>query len=138
MDKVEAFLSDLAIWAASQPDIEAVALVGSLARNAATDSSDIDLVILARDPERYLRDLDWIRNFGEVARQQIEAYGVLTSIRVWYVDGSEIEYGITNQHWADMPLDQGTRRVISDGLRVLFERSPLLSGLQTSSRTEAR
>jgi len=133
MDKVEAFLSDLATWAASQPDIEAVALVGSYARNAATDSSDIDLVILARDPERYLRDLDWIRNFGEVARQQIEAYGVLTSIRVWYVDGSEIEYGITNQHWADMPLDQGTRRVISDGLRVLFERSPLLSGLQSSS-----
>jgi len=133
MDKVEAFLSDLAIWAASQPDIEAVALVGSYARNAATDSSDIDLVILARDPERYLRDLDWTRNFGEVARQQIEAYGVLTSIRVWYVDGSEIEYGITNQHWADMPLDQGTRRVISDGMRVLFERRPLLSGLQSSS-----
>ena len=133
MDKVEAFLRDLAAWAASQPDIEAVALVGSYARNAATDASDVDLVILARDPERYLQDLGWIRNFGEVARQQIEAYGVLTSIRVWYVDGSEIEYGITNQHWADMPLDQGTRRVISDGMRVLFERRPLLSGLQSSS-----
>lgn len=133
MNKVEAFLSNLAAWAPSQPDIQAVALVGSHARNAATDTSDVDLVILARDPERYLQDLEWVRDFGEVDRQQIEPYGALTSIRVWYVDGPEIEYGITNEHWADLPLDEGTRRVVSDGLRVLFERRPLLSRLQTSS-----
>ena len=127
VDEVEAFLRNFVTWASSRPDIQGVALVGSYARNAATESSDVDLVILVRRPELYLQDQNWIRLFGEVSRQQIEEYGALTSIRVWYSDGREIEYGVTSEHWADIPLDPGTQRVISDGMRVLFERGPVLS-----------
>ena len=130
VDQVELFLRGFVTWASSQPDIQGVALVGSFARNTATDLSDVDLVILVQDPERYLHDQNWVRHFGETSRQQIEDYGALTSIRVWYSDGREIEYGITNVNWAAVPLDEGTRQVISDGMRVLFERRPLLSQLQ--------
>jgi len=52
VDQVELFLRDFGTWASSQPDILGVALVGSFARNAATTTSDVDLVILARDPQR--------------------------------------------------------------------------------------
>lgn len=69
----------------------------------------------------------WIQRFGQVQQQQIEDYGLLTSIRVWYADGREVEYGLTDEKWAAWPLDEGTRRVISDGMRILFERAPLLS-----------
>lgn len=127
IDQVEQFLRDFVAWAASQPDIQGVALVGSYARNAATESSDVDLVILARHPQQLLQNAGWLDLFGEVSRQQTEDYGALTSLRVWYADGREIEYGITHEHWADVPLDPGTQEVISDGVRVLFERKPVLS-----------
>ena len=127
VDQVETFLKDFIVWASSQSTIQGVALVGSYARNAAKETSDVDLVILAGHPEQLLQSTTWINLFGEVSRQQTEEYGVLTSIRVWYSDGREIEYGITNENWADIPLDLGTQRVISDGMRVLFERTPILS-----------
>jgi len=126
-ENVEQFLDDFSTWAHDQPDIQAVGLVGSYARNAAAETSDVDLVILVQDPERFLQDRAWIRRFGDIRRQQLEDYGRLTSIRVWYVDGREIEYGITGLDWAALPLDEGTRQVISHGMRILFERRPLLS-----------
>jgi len=70
---------------------------------------------------------DWVRRFGTVARQQVEDYGLLASLRVWYRDGLEIEYGLTDERWAALPLDEGTRQVIAGGMRVLFERGDMLS-----------
>ena len=125
-----AFLNEFTAWASVQSDMHAVALVGSYARNAATSTSDIDLVVITNCPDNYLRDLGWTRQFGQVRRQQIEDYGKLISVRVWYADGREVEYGIADESWAAVPLDAGTRRVISDGIRVLFEREPLLRGLE--------
>ncbi len=126
-DEVESFLQDFSAWAQAQPDIQAAALVGSYARHTATDESDVDPVILAQDPPRYLRQRAWLRRFGEIRRQQREACGRVTSLRVVYADGREVEYGITGVDWAAAPLDEGTRRVIEDGMRILFERQPLLS-----------
>jgi len=130
-ETAELFLKGFTSWAAARADILAVALVGSFARNAAGDASDIDLVILAEDPSRYLSERGWARDFGDISREQIEEYGPLTSLRVWYVDGREIEYGFTDENWVAVPLDKGTRRVISDGMRVLFERRPLFSPHQS-------
>ena len=127
VDQVEIFLDEFVNWASSQPDILGVALVGSYARNAATTSSDVDLVILARDPQSYLQDQTWVHQFGEPSRLQMEDYGALTSLRVWYADGGEIEFGLTDENWAAIPLDEGTRQVIAGGMRVLFERGPILS-----------
>jgi hypothetical protein len=44
-----------------------------------------------------------------------------------YQNGVEVEYGITTPDWAAIPLDAGTREVISGGMIVLFERGILLS-----------
>ena len=124
------FISSFARWASTQPDIRAVGLVGSHARNAANESSDIDLVIITDHPNKYLKQTEWTRSFGTVVRQQVEDYGMVTSLRTWYADGLEIEYGITFPVWAQTPLDAGTRQVIEDGMRVLFERDALLSPLR--------
>jgi predicted nucleotidyltransferase len=54
--RVERFLTEFAHWAATQETIHAVALVGSYARNNTTETSDVDLVILANEPAAYLRE----------------------------------------------------------------------------------
>lgn len=125
--KVALFLKEVAQWAAARGDILALALVGSYARNAATETSDVDLVLIVVEPNQYSKDRSWVQRFGQVVKSQIEDYGLLVSIRVWYRDGLEVEYGITDERWAAMPLDAGTQQVIADGMKVLFERGDILS-----------
>ena len=127
IDTVNQFLEDVTRWASRQPDIHALALVGSHARNAARQTSDIDLVLIATRPCEYLDDRGWLEQFGTVVSLQVEFYGLLTSIRAWYADGREVEYGVTDERWAAVPLDAGSRRVMADGMRVLFERGAILS-----------
>ena len=71
--------------------------IGSYARNTAAETSDVDLIIITANPSQYFQNPDWILQFGVVEKQQVEDYGLLTSIRVWYIDGREIEYGITDE-----------------------------------------
>ena len=128
---INQFLGDVTQWALRQADIQALALVGSYARNAAKETSDVDLVLITTGPNLYLNDPSWVQQFGTVAKEQREDYGLLISIRVWYTDGREVEYGITDERWSAVPLDEGTRRVISDGMRILFERGNILSRHQS-------
>ncbi len=102
------FIEDFMRWAYPHGDILAVALVGSYAKNAATETSDVDLVIIADGPQKYLMNTKWISIFGTVITKKVEDYGALTSLRVWYESGLEIEYGFTSAAWAKSPLDQGT------------------------------
>lgn len=126
---IQPFLDQVVRWAGQQPAIQAVVLVGSYARGQAGPSSDIDLVLLAGEPGRYLADTGWVSRFGVPLRQQVEPYGPLTSLRVWYAHGPEVEFGWAAPEWAALPLDAGTARVLEDGARVLFERRPLVSPL---------
>ncbi len=125
--RVAAFLREFQAWTQAQPDVLAVALVGSYARGAARPDSDVDLVIVTTDPTKYLSNESWASHFGQVERSRTEDYGKLTSLRVWYSGGIEVEYGITNEDWAAMPLDEGTRQVIAAGMKVLLEKGDLLS-----------
>jgi predicted nucleotidyltransferase len=126
-DHIRGFLDPFVGWAADQSDVQGIALVGSYARGSARDDSDIDLVILTDQPEKYLDEIKWAKRFGSVDKYQTEDYGKLISVRVWYQNGVEVEYGITTPDWAATPLDAGTREVISGGMIVLFERGMLLS-----------
>ncbi len=121
------FINIFVEWASAQPDVQAIALVGSYARGAARVDSDVDLVILTDQPQKYLEDTTWPARLGVIEKYQSEDYGKLVSLRVWYSDGYEVEYGITTPYWAATPLDPGTQQVINDGMILLFERGDLLS-----------
>lgn len=131
----EEFIQQFTVWAQSQPDLLAAALVGSHARGQARPDSDVDLVLICSRAADYLADLSWTLQFGDVREHQVEDYGRVMSVRAWYTDGLEVEYGITDEDWAASPLDEGTRRVISDGMVVLYERDKLLSRHQPSSHS---
>ena len=95
IEHIRDFLKAFVAWASAGPDVQAIALVGSYARGAARDDSDIDLVILTDHPQKYLESTEWTEQFSTIEKHQIEDYGKLTSLRVWSQDGYEVEYGIT-------------------------------------------
>lgn len=95
IEHIRDFLDAFVVWASDQSAVQAVALVGSYARGEARDDSDIDLVILTDQPQKYLEDSRWTERFGTVENHQTEDYGKLTSVRVWYQNRLEVEYGIT-------------------------------------------
>src|SRR5438045_6092005 len=118
---VDAFLEKFTCWAKEQSDIEGAALIGSYAGGMATENSDVDLMILTTSASRYLDNKEWLSMFGEIARSQNETWGVVETVRAFYRTGLEIEYNFAAPSWAAIPINAGTRRVVNDGLQVLFD-----------------
>lgn len=113
-------------WAAGRQDITGVAAVGSWARNAPRMDSDLDLVILTVDRQRYLTDDTWVPDavgqHAEVVRTQ--DWGPLTERRVVLRSGFEIDLGFAAPSWAGTePVDAGTARVVRDGCLPLHDPS---------------
>jgi len=127
---VKAFLDKFSGWASLRPDIEGVALVGSYARDVADEESDVDLIILTKQSERYLSDTAWAAAFGEVTEGKVEDWERVKSLRVFYKDGLEVEYGFALPEWADIPVDTGTHRALRGGMKILFDPRGLLSRLE--------
>ena len=125
--RVDGFLFEFKRWAATEAGIHAVALVGSYSRNSASPESDVDLIVVTSPPNIYLEYKQWTSLFGRVLRDQVESYEKCTSLRVWYDEGFEVEFGFVDESWAARPLDKGARKIVADGMKIMFERSPILS-----------
>jgi uncharacterized protein len=117
-------------WIRTQPDVQAAALVGSYARNAATERSDVDLLILSTEVEKYFEPRRWTSIFGAVDKYDVENWGRVKSLRIFYKGAAEVEYGFSTPDWADLPVDEGTRRVVTDGMKILFDPQGILKRLQ--------
>lgn len=128
--KAEKFLLDFTIWIKRQSEILAVALVGSYARGDEKSDSDIDLVIITDNTKVYLDDDRWAENFGRVTELKKEDYQLVQERRVFYDNGLEVEYGITTPEWVKIdPVEPGTRKVITDGAKILYDKSGILQNL---------
>jgi len=134
-DRVLEILETVTDWARLQEDIRGIALVGSHARGAARPDSDIDLVLLSKDPNRF-RDAAWLRNVGpsrpdiHLRKWTDEEYGAVWSRRAWFKPDCEVEFAFAPLSWADVsPVDHGTARVVSDGCRILYDPDGLLKRL---------
>jgi hypothetical protein len=134
--QVRVILAEITRWAAESRDICAVALVGSWARGTARPDSDIDLVLLTPDPLRFRHDHGWISEINwesigaSVAYWRDADYGPVLARHLHLTDNTEIELGFSAPDWASVdPLDDGTRQVIRDGCRILFDPQGLLGQL---------
>lgn len=127
------FSTQIATWAQSHDDILGVALVGSWARGEARADSDVDLVIIAENTGVYINDTTWAAKLGDITEQTVEDWGPLKSVRVFYESGLEVEFGFTSRAWTAVdPVDQGTRRVASDGFRILYDKEALFATLKNA------
>jgi hypothetical protein len=130
VDEVAAVLQRLTCWVRGRPDVRAVALVGSWANGTAHEGSDVDVVMLSDSPERYVLRDDWPAEVGGVRIVRTVCWGGATERRFALPSGLEVELDVGPPTWASTdPLDPGTRRVVSDGMRVLHDPDGLLARL---------
>ena len=127
---IAALLMKMEVWAARRPEVIAVALVGSYAAGTEQPDSDVDLIVLTRDPHRQLGDRDWLDEFGVTRSIAVERWGMVTSLRVGYEEGTEVELGIALPRWAWAdPVDEGTAAVVRSGMRPLYDPDEVLERL---------
>lgn len=122
-------------WADGRSDVRALALVGSWARGAPHADSDVDVVLLSSDPARYIERDDWLDEVGGTRLVRTLPWGALTERRFALSGGFEVELGVGAPSWASVdPVDAGTREVVNDGLRVLYDPDGMLAGLVGACR----
>ena len=128
--EVSAFISGLQTWAAARDDVVAAAIVGSWARGAAREDSDVDVVLLTEDVSAFEAD-GWIAELAPAAELVRTAeWGAIAERRLCLPSGLEIEVGIGHPSWARAaPVDPGTRAVVRDGPRPVFDPRGLLAEL---------
>jgi uncharacterized protein len=126
--EVEAVLEHLTHWARRRADARALALVGSWAYGAPRENSDVDVVLLTDSPESYIHRDDWLPDVDGVRIVRTLDWGPITERRFALRSGLEVELGIATPAWASVdPLDRGTRKVVSDGMRALYDPDRLLA-----------
>ena len=117
-------------------NIEGVALVGSHASVKASETSDVDLIIVSSERDQYLRTHSWLSLFGKVESLRNETWGDVETLRATYTDGLEVEYNFAAPSWADVPVDHGTLRVVKEGFRILLDPRGKLRALSAASLKE--
>jgi len=124
-------LAAVSRWAASDPRIRGVTLVGSRARGKARSDSDVDFVVLTEAHEALGGDTSWYSTFGSVELVRSEQWGQLAERRLRRPSGLEVEIGIAPVTWAKVdPIDSGTREVVSHGgCEILYDPDGLLAAL---------
>jgi hypothetical protein len=115
-------IQKVASWSKHDDRVIAAGVCGSHARGEARPDSDIDFCILTLDPSSLLEDRSWLYGFGADAQVPgpTEDYNLVQSIRVFY-GATEAEFGVTDQAWAQLPIDPETASVINNGLRILYD-----------------
>jgi predicted nucleotidyltransferase len=128
---VEAFIHDVAAWAATRDDLAAAAVVGSWARDAARHDSDVDLILLTSNPSAYTEREDWITQLAPGAELlRTDDWGAIIERRLLLASGVEVEVGVGLPSWAESaPVDPGTRRVVRDGMRAIYDPHRILAAL---------
>ena len=122
-EHLRALLSE---WAQSHELVAAVGIVGSYARGSQRPDSDVDVVLIANDPGDLLGETSWVDRFGTLKSSAPEDYGLVQSLRCFYRDGGEIEFGVAGREWCEPPIDIRTADVMRDGMLIVYDPDRLL------------
>jgi predicted nucleotidyltransferase len=123
-------LGKITEWAANQLDIQGVLLVGSYAQGTANSGSDIDLQFITSDISKWFVNFNWVEEIGKAKKIFTEDWGAVKTVRVFFEAGPEVEFNFAELTWASInPVDPGTKRVISDGAKILYDPNLILKTL---------
>ncbi len=126
----ESFNAKLKEFSMNDNHIESAIIVGSYARGTNTENSDLDICLITTYKNELVDNPDFVMKVGEFSKMQTEYYGECTSIRVWYENGLEAEFGIVEPSCIRLPLDKGTRKVLNDGYKVFVDKKNYFQNLE--------
>jgi len=90
----------------------------------------VDLLIITRETKKYTESDNWLTMLGEPPVIRRQQWGTVTERRVCLPSGLEVEFGITTKDWVSIsPIDNGTLRVVSDGMKAIYDPRNLLDTL---------
>ncbi len=115
---------------AAQNDVNGIGIVGSYARGDQQAGSDIDAMIFCADPNKYISNQSWMSVFGKIRIVRYEQWGPVQTLRAFPASGWEIEFNFMTIAWANIPVDPGTHRVVSEGFDILYDPSGQLIKLK--------
>jgi predicted nucleotidyltransferase len=124
-NKVNLLLENFKEWSQQQTHIKGVAIVGSFARGDFHSNSDVDLTIISTNKNLTLEIIKNDFSFGNIESSTLEEWGILTSLRIFYDNGLEVEYGVVTDQWVKEPLDEGTKNVVKNGFKVVTEKEDI-------------
>lgn len=127
---MDSFIGKVRRFAMRDPRVESAIVIGSYARGTHTETSDLDLCIITASKNEMIEAPEFIREFGTPQSTRTEYYGACTSIRVWYENGPEVEFGIVEPSWISQPLDAGTRKALSGGYTVIADKKNYFQNLK--------
>ena len=134
--EVEEIITTIERWAISHSLILSMALVGSWARNEANSHSDIDLMFLTSEPKLFFDDVHWFKNISwhkfnlEINDYYDRTYGIVRSRHLCFQNGKRVEFSFGYPNWANTnPIDPGTLKVVSSGIKIISDRDRLLENL---------
>jgi predicted nucleotidyltransferase len=125
-------LERIAEWAAAEPSVSGLIVVGSRARTStpADAFSDIDIVLVCREPERFITDDRWVEAFGTPVLTFVE----LTALRdrqerrVLYEDGGNVDLVPITEEDAESVLASSAARYCVTRMRFPARFPTLTSG----------
>lgn len=129
------YLNNFLDWAKLQPDIRAIALIGSAVRidRPADRWSDYDLLVIASDPQIYLTATDWLNVIACPWFSILESApsGEPLERRVLFEGGFDMDFIILStedarQGFQKTPMVQ---EISERGRQVLWDRDGLLSSI---------
>lgn len=133
--EVAGVIAEVTRWAQGDEGIDGLVLVGSYARGDERMASDVDLVLLTPDPSFYADDLAWFQTVRKRSRLiRVMNWGPVQERRFRLPSGLHVEIGVAPTNWTDIPLDQGTQRVLGEGHRVLHDPRGVLQLASESVR----
>ncbi|WP_458190484.1 aminoglycoside 6-adenylyltransferase [Haladaptatus sp. NG-WS-4] len=125
----EQLLDRFVAWAETKPDLRGIVVVGSRARDdrPADEWSDLDLLVVTTDPDRYLDGTDWLSALGTPILTFLEstATGDGTERRVLFAGGLDVDFvPIPMERLARMECDgpdPDEASTLARGVRVVYD-----------------
>ncbi|KMN83798.1 hypothetical protein VK98_01175 [Chromobacterium sp. LK11] len=125
-------LQSATAWAHSRPDVDALILSGSFARDDGSVDihSDLDLEIISPDPAALAADDGWLRDIGPLLTVlrlgEGQAWPTRLSI---YADGVKIDFTLAGPARLQAMRELGLDPLYQRGYRVLLDKTGVTQGL---------
>ena len=140
-DAYDALIARLVCWAEAEDNVRGAALIGSRARtdHPADAWSDLDVILLARDPQPLWTETDWLHQLGEpwLMFREPRAVGAGHERRVLYAGGLDVDLipeGVAELEQAlRMGLPSHVVDIIHQGMRVLVDKDGLWARVRAAS-----